>query len=139
MIRDAGQTLGEVLRCIGSVDSGHAHIEQDNIGPVLHGELDRLMPVRSFGNHLKLCFALQQETDAAANERVIVCNQNARSRRWHAAFVPCGATSLRRENSEIPVATVFQSSPPNEMIGGRDANQLDCVPGSVFDAGLGWR
>ena len=73
-IRAVG-TFCEMLRAAsGPLSRRHPHVQQDYVRLVESGEVDCLITIGSFGDHLKLIFALEEKAQTAAHQRMIVGN-----------------------------------------------------------------
>ena len=69
--------LPEQTGGLEAVFDGHADVEQDEVGREFAGEFDGLSAIGSFSANLKPVFAIEDAGETAANEFVIVCNQDA--------------------------------------------------------------
>ena len=74
---DRNITIGEDQpRRIDATEPGQAEVEQDHIGLVLAGELDRLDAVARVGADVESC-GLEHEAQVGTNDRVVLDGENA--------------------------------------------------------------
>ena len=62
---------------LDAVDRGHLDVHQRDIRAVLRGERHRLLPVGCLGDHLNVVFGLKQGPDAAADQRLVVGEEDS--------------------------------------------------------------
>jgi len=54
----------------------HLDVHQRDVRAVLGGQRDRLLPVGGLGDHLDVILRLQQRPDTAADQRLVVSEQD---------------------------------------------------------------
>src|SRR5579864_1295917 len=75
--RSLGQLLGNLPASFNAVEERHGHVQDRDVRPVKFRQGDGFPSVRRLGDHLESRVALEQETQALANDGVIVSQQNA--------------------------------------------------------------
>jgi hypothetical protein len=68
----AGESPGD----LDAVLAGHADVDKADVGPELAGEADRLGPVGSLGDHFDVGLVLEDQAQAAADQRLVVGEQD---------------------------------------------------------------
>ncbi|MNT87415.1 hypothetical protein D3C72_2278300 [compost metagenome] len=73
----AGGAQQDVAQCLQAGAAGQRQVHQDHIGAVLDGQLQRLFGVAGFCGDVHVGKALEQATEAGADQGVIVDDENA--------------------------------------------------------------
>jgi len=67
---------GDLPGGLDAVEHRHLDVHQGDVRTVLDGQRDRLLPVGGLAHHLDVVFRLEQRPDAAADERLVIGQQD---------------------------------------------------------------